>query len=67
MGLGLLWDVHAVWIAHVQSLKDGKEEVDARWGKGHKEVQRTACMQDFDFEALEAAIELHKEHKEEDK
>ena len=39
-------------------VKDGKE-VDARWGKGHKE--------DFDFEALEAAIELHEEHEEEDK
>ena len=44
-------------------VQDGKEEVDARWGKGHKED----CMQDFDFEALEAAIELHREHKEEDK
>ena len=25
------------------------------------------CKEDFDFEELEAAIELHKEHEEEDK
>ena len=53
------------------NIKDGKE-VDAWCVKFDKKItyinsRGKGYKEDFDFEELEAAIELYKEHEEEDK
>ena len=53
-------------------MKDDKE-IDPWCIKFDKKIvtyvksKRKGCKEDFDFEELEAAIELYKEHEEEDK